>query len=125
VRWPAKYTQASTREVRSFLTSLPAMARPERVLEEVRGHWHSENGLHDVRDVTLGEDACHVRCGGAARELAELRNSVRGLLRQRGCSNIAVRLCHHAWQPASVVICLLGITLTGSLRHPVSRGDAP
>lgn len=33
-------------------------------------------GLHDVRDVTLGEDACWVRKGSAPRVLAALRNAV-------------------------------------------------
>ena len=38
-----------------------------RLLELVREHWSIENGLHHVRDVTLGEDACRVRTGSAAQ----------------------------------------------------------
>jgi hypothetical protein len=40
----------------------------------VRGHWDIENGLHWVRDVTLGEDKCRVRRGSAPQVLAALRN---------------------------------------------------
>ena len=46
----------------------------------VRGHWAIENGLHYVRDVTLGEDACRVRTGNAPQVLAALRNAVVHLL---------------------------------------------
>jgi hypothetical protein len=46
------------------LTSLaPEQADPARLERLWRGHWQIENGLHDVRDVTLGEDACQVRSG--------------------------------------------------------------
>ena len=45
-----------------------------RLLELARGHWGIENGLHYVRDVTLGADACRVRCGSAPEVLAALRN---------------------------------------------------
>jgi hypothetical protein len=37
-----------------------------------------------------------------------------GLLRQDGVTNLAARLRHHAWQPAHVVLRLLGISLSGS-----------
>jgi hypothetical protein len=46
------------------------------LLALVRGHWGIENGLHYVRDVTLGEDACRVRTGNAPQVLAALRNVV-------------------------------------------------
>ncbi len=113
VRWPSKPHLAPPRAVRSLLTSLPTTCRPERVLEGVRGHWRIENRLHYVRDVTLGEDACRVRSGGAPPVRAALRNSVLGILRHHGCTNIAASLRHHAWQPAHVVFRLLGIALTG------------
>ncbi len=41
--------------IRYGVTSLPAtIAIPERVLKLKRGHWTIENGLHYVKDVTLG-----------------------------------------------------------------------
>jgi predicted transposase YbfD/YdcC len=45
-----------------------------RLLGYVRGHWGIENGLHYVRDETLGEDRCRVRKGESAQVLAALRN---------------------------------------------------
>ena len=51
-------------EVVHGITSLtPEEANAQRLLELTRGHWGIENRLHDVRDVTLGEDGCRVRKG--------------------------------------------------------------
>jgi predicted transposase YbfD/YdcC len=60
------------------LTEDEADAR--RLSALVREHWHIENRLHYVRDVTLGEDACRVRKGSAPQVLAALRNAVVHLL---------------------------------------------
>jgi hypothetical protein len=51
-----------------------------RLLELARGHWGIAKGLHDVRDVTLGEGACRVRTGSAPQVLAARRNVVAHLL---------------------------------------------
>lgn len=51
-----------------------------RLLGLNRGHWGVENGLHWVRDVTLGEDACRVGKGSAPQVLAAIRNVVVYLL---------------------------------------------
>jgi hypothetical protein len=66
-------------------------------------HWHSENRLHDVRDVTLGEDASQVRSGAAPLALAAVRNAVLGLLRQHGYDHIAAALRHFAWSPGAAL----------------------
>jgi predicted transposase YbfD/YdcC len=55
-------------------------ANAATLLAILRGHWRIENGLHYVRDVTLGEDACRVRSGTAPQVLAALRNTVVHLL---------------------------------------------
>ena len=71
----------ATVEVVYGITSLSASeASPARLAELLRGHWQIENGLHYVRDVTLGEDACRVRRGSAPQVLASLRNAVVHLL---------------------------------------------
>jgi predicted transposase YbfD/YdcC len=34
---------------------------PEQLMAHIRSHWHIENRLHYVRDVTFHEDACRIR----------------------------------------------------------------
>lgn len=110
---------ACQREVRYFVTSLPATAsdrrtaggHPDHLLRLVRCHWHIENRLHYVRDVTLGEDASTVRSGAAPQALAALRNVLLALLRAAGWRNIAAAIRHYTWcSPAAFR--LLGLSLT-------------
>lgn len=69
-------------EVVHGITSLsPTQADARRLLALTRDHWAIENGLHYVRDVTLGEDGCRVRKGSAPQVLAAVRNAVIHLLR--------------------------------------------
>lgn len=71
----------TTVEVVYGMTSLkPEDADAQRVAGLVRQHWGIENGLHYVRDVTLGEDACRVRKGAAPQVLAAVRNTIIHLL---------------------------------------------
>ena len=68
-------------EVVHGITSLGRdQADAARLLDLTRGHCGIENGLHYVRDVTLGEDACRVRTGAAPQVLAAIRNAVVHLL---------------------------------------------
>jgi predicted transposase YbfD/YdcC len=97
-----------SQEVRYTITSLVQTA-PERLLTLVRGHWGIENRLHWVRDVTLGEDASQVRTGAAPQVMAALRNVVIGLLRDRGCTNIAAALRDNGWCPGAALQ-ILGVT---------------
>jgi predicted transposase YbfD/YdcC len=98
----------TTQMVRYFVTSLGPQLPPRELLRLVREHWHIENRLHYVRDVTLGEDASQVRSGAAPEVLAALRNAILGLLRQHGWSNIAAALRHFAWSPGAALR-LLGL----------------
>ena len=67
----------TTVEVVHGITSLSEQeADAARLLGLTRGHWGIENGLHYVRDVTMGEDASRVRSGNAPQVLAALRNLV-------------------------------------------------
>jgi predicted transposase YbfD/YdcC len=64
------------------ITSLTADAcPPQRLMQLIRQHWHIENRLHYVRDVTFHEDACSIRHTRRQRLLACLNNLVIGLLR--------------------------------------------
>jgi predicted transposase YbfD/YdcC len=59
-----------------------------QLLELIIGHWDAiENGVHRVRDVTFGEDACRVARPKAARNRVTLCNLAIGLYnleRKRG-----------------------------------------
>ena len=59
-----------------------------QVLKLIVGHWDAiENGVHRVRDVTFGEDACRVARPKAARNRVTLCNLAIGLYnleRKRG-----------------------------------------
>jgi hypothetical protein len=90
----------TTREEAYGLTSLPReRADAARLLELNRGHWGIENGLHYVRDVTFGEDACRVRSGAAPQILAGFRNVLVSLLNRHGERNKAAALRRFAAWP--------------------------
>jgi predicted transposase YbfD/YdcC len=67
-------------EVRHFLLSAPLDAATFASI--ARRHWGVENRLHWVLDVTCNEDACRVRAGHAAQNLAALRHLALNLLRR-------------------------------------------
>jgi predicted transposase YbfD/YdcC len=93
------------------VTSLrPERADAARVLALVRGHWHIENQSHWVRDVTFDEDRSQVRCGSIPQIMAALRNTVIGLLRWAGYTNIATACRRLAAQPTQALV-LIGIEL--------------
>ena len=96
-------------EVVYGVTSLnPERATPGRVLDLVRGHWHVENKLHWVRDVTFDEDRSQVRCGSIPQVMAAFRNTVIGLMHWTEETNIAAACRRFAAQPWSA-LALLGI----------------
>jgi predicted transposase YbfD/YdcC len=93
------------------VTSLaPERADAARLLALVRGHWHIENTSHWVRDVTFDADRSQVRCGSIPQAMAALRNTVIGLMRWAGETNIAAACRRFAAQPWAA-LALLGIVL--------------
>jgi predicted transposase YbfD/YdcC len=97
--------------VRYAITSLPAeVADADRLLALVRGHWQIENGLHYVKDVTLGEDRSTIRKGNGASVMAILRDTVVSVLHRAGWRTIAERLRYYCGHPQEV-FALLGIPL--------------
>ena len=88
---------------------LPEQASAAELLALWRGHWGIETRLHYVRDVTLGEDACRVRTGAAPQALAAIRNTVIGLVRLAGKTNVAAALRRFAAHPAEA-LAAIGIT---------------
>lgn len=96
-------------EVQYGITSLPpSVADPARLLVLKRGHWQIENGLHYVKDVTLGEDRSLVHLGNGPSVMALLRDLAISLLHQTGCRTIAQRLRFYSRHPEHAVALLTG-----------------
>lgn len=97
-------TARATRETMYAVTSLTAVqAQPTELARYIRGHWHVENKLHWVRDVTMGEDVSRARTGGGPRMMASLRNLAISLLRLTGHTNIAKALRHMGRKPKRAI----------------------
>jgi predicted transposase YbfD/YdcC len=76
-------TGKMTYQVVFGITSLTRdQCTPEQLMATIRSHWHIENRLHYVRDVTFSEDDCRIRHTKRQRILATLNNLVIGLIRQ-------------------------------------------
>jgi len=102
-----KRTGRITNETAYAITSLsPEYATPAQLLVAWREHWHIENRLHWVRDVTFDEDRSTVRAGSIPQVMAALRNLAIGLLRLMGATNIAKACRHYAARPALVLAAL-------------------
>jgi predicted transposase YbfD/YdcC len=82
-----------------YLITSDRSAGPETLASWVRQHWHIENKLHWVRDVTYQEDKSLVRTGNAPRVMASLRSLAISMLRLDGHTNIAAANRHHARDP--------------------------
>jgi predicted transposase YbfD/YdcC len=82
-----------------YLVTSDRSASPETLAAWVRSHWHIENKLHWVRDVTYQEDKSLVRTGNAPRVMASLRSLAISILRLDGHANIAAANRHHARDP--------------------------
>ena len=88
----------------------PQSATPAQLLVAWKEHWHIENKLHWVRDVTFDEDRSTVRKGRIPQVMAALRNTAIGLLRVLGATNIAGACRRFAAQP-HLVLAALGCPL--------------
>ncbi|HEY7035357.1 MAG TPA: ISAs1 family transposase [Thermomicrobiales bacterium] len=82
---------------------LPDQADAGRLLALLRDHWHIENGLHHVRDVTFDEDRCPIRTKAAPQVCAALRNLVLALLRRAEATNLAAACRTFAGRPRTAV----------------------
>jgi predicted transposase YbfD/YdcC len=99
-----KKSGTKTEEVVYGVTSLNRrQATAEELLKIVRQHWHIENKSHWVRDVSFDEDRSQVRSGSIPQVMAALRNTVIGLMRKAGETNIAGACRRLAAQPWSAL----------------------
>lgn len=98
--------------VRYALTSLPpTVADTDRLLVLVRGHWQIENGVHYVKDVTMGEDRSRIRTGHGPSIMAMLRDTVVSVLHRAGWRTIAERLRFYSGD-VHAALALLDLPLT-------------
>ena len=99
----------TTREEVQGITSLTReQADAGQLLAILRGHWGIENGLHYVRDVTLGEDASRVRKGSAPTILAGLRNAALVLLQRLELGSVAEAIRACVFRPKRAIRLVLG-----------------
>jgi predicted transposase YbfD/YdcC len=70
----------TSRERRTYISSLDAPA--QRMGDLARGHWHVENRLHWVLDVTFGEDHVRVAKKNGAENLALVRKIALNMLKR-------------------------------------------
>lgn len=106
-----KGTGETRREVAYAITSLPVeRATARQLLKLWREHWHIENKLHWVRDVTFDEDRSQVRVGRIPQVMAVLRNVAISLLRVCGAENIAAATRRYAARPA-LALTAVGLNL--------------
>jgi predicted transposase YbfD/YdcC len=77
----------------------------------VRSHWEIESRVHWVLDVTFREDACRVRVGDGAENLAVLRHFAINLLRQERATkgSIATKRFRAALDAAYLLTVLAGL----------------
>jgi predicted transposase YbfD/YdcC len=86
-----------------YLITSDRDADPATLAAWARRHWHIENKLHWVRDVTYQEDKSLVRTGNAPRVMASLRSLAISVLRLDGHTNIAAANRHHARDPQRTI----------------------
>lgn len=76
-------------ETRYYISSLPGNAK--QLNAAVREHWHIENQLHWVLDVTFREDDSRIRIGNAAQNMAVLRHMALNLLKREQSTKRSLR----------------------------------
>ena len=69
-----------TQETRYYVSSLEANA--SKISHAIRCHWHIENSLHWVMDVTFIDDDSKIRRGVAAENISVMRHLALNLLRK-------------------------------------------
>jgi predicted transposase YbfD/YdcC len=77
-------------ETRYYISSLLG-DNAQRLLAAIRSHWHIENRLHWVLDVTFHEDDSRIRKGNAAQNMAVLRHMALNLLKQEQSTKRSIR----------------------------------
>jgi len=107
---------ATTAEVDYAITSLGSgRAEAGALMRRWRIHWHIENGLHWVRDVTLGEDESQIHKGQAPEVFTLLRNAAVSLLSTTRTPSIAAAVRDLGSRPPAVLQFFRGMAQTLNL----------
>jgi predicted transposase YbfD/YdcC len=77
-----------TQEVRYYVSSLEANA--SKISHAIRCHWHVENSLHWVMDVTFKEDDSRIRRGVSAENMSVMRHLALNLIKKESESTFSV-----------------------------------
>jgi predicted transposase YbfD/YdcC len=77
--------------------------RADQLAQAIRAHWHVENRLHWIRDVTFAEDMSQIRTGHGPANMATLRNLALSRHRIAGATNIAAASRHVGRHPNRVL----------------------
>ena len=93
-RWNA-VSGKETSETRWYISSL---GRSADFINLIRSHWHVENSLHWVLDMTFGEDHQRKRAGKAAENFALVRKfSLNILKRDKGKGSLVTKRLKAGW----------------------------
>lgn len=94
----------TTVEVDYSITSLDGgRADAAALMNRWRVHWHMENGLHWVRDVTFGEDDSQIHKGQAPEVFTLLRNAAVSMLSTAQTPTIAAAVRDLGARPLAVL----------------------
>ena len=88
-----------------------AQIRPDEIADIIRSHWHIENRLHWVRDVTFAEDHSQIRTGHGPAVMATLRNLAISIHRRHGAINIAAATRRVSRHPGRALPLLLHVKI--------------
>ena len=69
-----------TADIRYYITN--SSRPPVELAHAIRDHWHIENSLHWVLDMTFNEDYCRIRHRNEAMNMALIRKFVLNLIRK-------------------------------------------
>lgn len=84
---------------------------PDEIADLIRSHWHIENRLHWVRDMTFAEDHSQIRTGHGPAVMAVLRNLAISVHRRHGATNIAAATRHASRHPSRTLPLLLHVKI--------------
>jgi predicted transposase YbfD/YdcC len=102
-RRPAGSRRGHTETVYAVTDLSWQQIRADQLAEAIRNHWHVENRLHWIRDITFAEDLSQIRTGHGPANMAALRNLALSRHRIAGATNIAAACRHVSRHPNRVL----------------------